>query len=267
VHLSTLIETTALASIQAALVALPGPTALHPLRRLRSPVWALLGPGSLVFGTFGVLAHPRLANALVAIAAIATPVLAVVAVLAIVRVRHRNLLLVPLGLAGVAIAASGWPGELAASLLTALGCLTLGTALVRLTPTRWLRIGLLSMAAVDVVLIGVGIGQHADALLQQALSSTVAPGFDRAELGHTTTEYPDLVLAGVLGGIVAGRTIQTATAAFVAVAAAAYGALLAFTDTIPATVPLVLVLLVVERLTASPAQATPAPMRSCHASP
>jgi hypothetical protein len=66
---------------------------------------------------------------------------------------------------------------------------------------------------------------------------------------------------------VAGRTIQAATAALVAVAAASYGALLAFTDTIPATVPLVLVLLLVEWQTASSAQATPAPMRSCQASP
>ena len=264
-HLSTLTESIGLAGIQAALVALPGPTALDPLRRLRSPAWALLGPASLVFGTFGVLAHPRLANVFVAVAAIATPLLAAVAVLAIVHGRHRNLLLVPLGLAGVAVAASGWPGEVAASLLTALGCLTLGTAVVRLTPGRWLRIGLLSMAAVDVVLIGMGIGQHANTLMQQALSSTVAPGFDRAELGHTTTEYPDLVLAGVLGGIVAGRAIQPATAALVAVAAGAYGALLAFTHMLPATVPLVIVLLLVERLwTPAISPVGTAPARSNH---
>jgi hypothetical protein len=266
VNLSAIVETTTLATIQAALVALPGPSALRPLRRLASPAWALLAPGSLVFGTFGVLALPPLAGGLVVLAALATPVLAAVAVLDIVRGRHRNLLLVPLGLAGVAVAASGWPGELAASLLTALGCLTLGTALVSLTPARWLRVGLLSMAAVDILLLGIGVGQHADALLSDALSSTVAPGFDRAEIGNTFTEYPDLVLAGVLGGIVAGRAIQTRVAALVAIAVAGYGALLAFTDTVPATVPLVLVLLVVEWQASAPRQATPAAMSACQTS-
>jgi hypothetical protein len=56
-------------------------------------------------------------------------------------------------LAAVTLFAAGsvtlhsWPAALAASLLTALGCLTLGAALVRLTPLRWLAAGIGAMCA------------------------------------------------------------------------------------------------------------------------
>ena len=55
------------------------PSALERLARLRSPAWALAWPGSLVVGTFGVLALPPPATGLVLVAAIATPVLAAIA--------------------------------------------------------------------------------------------------------------------------------------------------------------------------------------------
>ena len=246
VNLSYAIEYVALAMIQGAIVALPHPAALERLGRLRSPAWALIAPGSLLFGTFAVLGWPVLASALALLAAIATPVLAAIAVVAVVHGRQRRLLLVPLALGVVAAAGSGWPGELAASLLTALGCLTLGAALVRLTPARWLYLGVLSMVAVDVVLLALGIGQPAAELIQDAFGSTIQPVFDRARLGHFSTDYPDLVLAAVLGAIVAERAVQQPAALLVAISAAAYGLLFAFADMLPATVPLALVLVLVE---------------------
>ena len=75
-----------------------------------------------------MLALPLLASGLAVLAQIATPVLAAIAVMAVVHGRQRGLLVVPLALGGVAAAGPGWQGELAASLLTALGCLTLGAA-------------------------------------------------------------------------------------------------------------------------------------------
>jgi hypothetical protein len=58
-------------------------------------------------------------------------------------------------------------------------------------------------------------------------------------------DYPDLVLAAVVGAMIADRAIQQSAALLVAASAAAYGALFAFADMLPATVPLALVLVLV----------------------
>ena len=245
VNASNAPEYVALATMQGAVVALPHPAAFERLGHLRSPAWALVAPGSLLLGTFGVLALPLLASALAVLAQIATPVLATIAVMAVVHGRQRGLLLVPLVLGVVAATGAGWPGELAASLLTALGCLTLGTAFARVTPARWLYLGVLSMVGVDVLLLALGVGQPADALLREAMGSTIGPAFDRAQLGDFSLDYPDLVLAAVVGAMIADRAIQRSAALLVAVSAAAYGALFAFADMLPATVPLALVLVLV----------------------
>jgi xanthine/uracil/vitamin C permease (AzgA family) len=107
VDISNVTTYVALAAIQGAIVALPQPAALERLGRLRSPAWALLAPGSLIVGTFGVLAVPLLASGLAVLADIATPVLAAIAVIAVVHGRHRSLLLVPLALGVLATAGSG----------------------------------------------------------------------------------------------------------------------------------------------------------------
>jgi hypothetical protein len=233
----------ALATIQGGLVALPSPVALDRLRRLRSPAWALAAPAAIVIGTFGVLALPAFATALVVLAAIATPVLAAIAVVSVVHGRKRALVLVPLGLGVLAAAASGLPAELAASLLTALGCLTLGAAFVRLTPARWLHLGLLAMGMLDVLLIALGLGQQAAALFTHPFSG---PAFHQAEVGRMSVDYPDLVLAAVVGAVVAGRAIQGRAAVLVAMLVSAWGGLFAVADMLPATVPLVIVLILVE---------------------
>jgi hypothetical protein len=234
-----------LAMIQGALVALPRPVALGPLTRLRSPLWALAAPGSLLFGTFGVLAMPSLATGLAILAGVATPVLAVIAVVAVVHRGRWALVMVPVALGVVALVGTGVAAELGASLLTALGCLTLGAAIVRLTPVRWLQLGVVAMAVVDVVLLATGIGQPAATLLDHALNGG-GPTFHRVELGSMSTDYPDLVLAAVLGGVVSGRAIQPRAGALVALLATLNGALFMLGDIVPATGPLVLALLLVE---------------------
>ena len=82
--------------------------------------------------------------------------------------------------------------------------------------------------------------------LRDAMGDTDLPVFHRAELGSVAKDYPDLVLAAVLGGFVAGRPIQRRAAALVAILATAYSGLLVFADMLPATVPLVIVLVLVE---------------------
>jgi hypothetical protein len=235
-----------LAAIEGALVALPSAAVLGRLRRLQSPLWTLVLPGALLVGTFGLLAFPSLATALAVLAAIATPALAAIAVVAVVHGRHPGLLVVPVALGAIAVVASGWLSQLAASLLVALGCLTLGAALVAVTPGRWLHLGVLSVCVVDILILAVGLGQPSATLLDHALDSGPLPAFHRAELGPITKDYPDLVLAAVVGGVVAGRAIQMRTAVLVGILAAAYGGLFTVADMLPATVPTALVLILVE---------------------
>ena len=234
-----------LALIEGALVALPSPRGLERLSALRSPAWALVGPGSLLIGTFGVLALPSFATGLAILAAFATPLLAAIAVASVVHGSRRSLLLLPLALGVIALACTGMAREVAATLLTALGCLTLGAALVRLTPTRALHLGLVAMALIDFVLLALGVGQPAADLLGDALNGS-QPAFHYAELGPATIDYPDLVLAAILGGVVSGRANQHRAALLVALLASAYSFLLVVADVVPATVPLVFALLVLE---------------------
>jgi hypothetical protein len=234
---------TGLGAINGALVALPAPAALGRLERLRSPAWMLVFPAILTIGTFGVLALPAMATGLAVLASVATPLLAGIAMVAVVHGRQRRLLFVPLALV-LAVALTGQPGQLAASLLTAAGCLTLGTALVRLTPAPWLTFGILAMCAVDVLFLATGAGQPANALLDGAASAL--PTLHHAVVGPITTDYPDLFLAAVVGGMLAGRAGQRRAAVLVALLSGAYTGLLTMTDVLPATVPLTLGLLLVE---------------------
>jgi hypothetical protein len=59
-------------------------------------------------------------------------------------------------------------------------------------------------------------------------------------------DYPDLVLAAMLGGIVAGRAEQARAAVLVAILGTASGAFFAFADELPATVPMVLALILID---------------------
>ena len=237
----------ALATLEGALVALPRADALEPLRSLRSPAWAVLLPGSLLAGTFLVLAMPSMALGLVLMAGVVTPLLATVAVLEVVRGPRAALVMIAFALAAIAALTSGWESQISASALTALGCLALGTALARLIPRRWFVLGVLGMCLADVALLASGVGHSAAALMANATRDVHGPVFSRAGVGRFTTDYPDLVLAAVLGGFLAGRHRQLLAAVLVTAIGAAYGLLLLpIEHLLPATVPLALALILLE---------------------
>lgn len=242
--LSFVVERAALGAMFGALVVLPAPAALGRLTRLRSAKWALVLPGMLIAGTFGVLAVPAMATWLAVLASVATPILAGIAVVAVVHGRRRVLLVVPVALT-VAATLAAWPGQIAASVVTALGCLTLGVALARLIPSPWLASGVLAMCAVDVVLLGVGVGQPSAALLDHAMTGSSLPTLHHASAGSVTTDYPDLILAAVIGGVLAGRAAQWRGAVLTATLSGAYAGLLMFVNPLPATVPLALALVLI----------------------
>jgi hypothetical protein len=241
----------ALATLEGSLVALPKANALEPLRTLRSPFWAALLPGSIVAGTFLPLVMPSMALGLVLMAGVITPLLAAVAVLEVVRGPRTALLALALVLSVIAALISGWEGQLSATALTALGCLAVGTALARLIPRSWFVLGVLGMCLADVALLASGIGTSAAQLMASATRDVHGPVFSQADIGRVTTDYPDLVLAAVLGGFLAGRHRQLLAAVLVTVLGAAYGLLLLpIAHLLPATVPIALALLMLESVDA-----------------
>jgi hypothetical protein len=240
VTFSDMIAVVALAMLQGALVALPRADALQRLGRLRSPAWAAVLPGMILVGTLGLLALPSMAPGFILLASVATPLLGALAVVLVARGQRAAVLPAAVGVAAAAALGSGWFGQLSASTLTALGCLPLGAALVRLIPSRWVPVGVLAMCAVDAALLALGIGQPASALIADAAARVRGPVLDNAGIGSISTEYVDLLLAAVLGGIVAGHAIQRRAAVLVTTLAAGYGMLLPLVDPLPATVPIAL---------------------------
>ena len=227
-----------LAVLEGALVVLPRADALQRLGRLRSPAWAALLPGSIVLGTFGFLAVPRMAMGVVVVGSVATPILSGVAAVTVVRVPRARMLASALTLLILAELMRGWTRELSASMLTGLGCLTLGVALARLIPRRFILISVLCMCAVDVALLATGAGQATAAVTSHSSASVQGGLFGHAAVGPITTQYPDLVLAAVLGGSVAGHTVRWRAAVLVTVLTAGYGMFLPLAGVLPATVPI-----------------------------
>ncbi len=242
--LSTLTALLGLAALQGALVALPRRDALRRLGRLRSPAWAALMPALIAAGTLGLGLVRSAGGDLMVFAALATPLLAAVAALAVVRRPLAWAACLALAAAvGAGLLYRGWVGQLSASALTALGCLTVGAALVRVVPARWALAGVACMCALDAVLLPTGLGQASTHAMAAANIHFHGPQFDRASLGPITTDYPDLLLAAVIGAFLAGQPYQRRAAALVLCLVFSYGLLLKVIDPLPATLPLALAFL------------------------
>jgi hypothetical protein len=235
----------ALAALQGGLVLLPDATALGRLRRFHSPAWAMLPPGMILVGTFGVLGLPATAVGLVTLAAIATPLLAAISALVVVRVPQAvgggraALVSAIAALTALAVLADGWVAALAATVMTAAGCLALGVGIVRLIPQQWLPAAMLATAAVDAALLALGPGHSAVGAMADAQGHFHGPTFDSAAIGPVSIDYPDLVLAAILGGTVADdRGRQRRAAMLLTALAGLYGLLLPVVHILPATVPI-----------------------------
>ena len=213
-----------------------------------------------MIGTFAPLGAQTFALGLVVLAALATPPLAAVAVLAVVRGPRAAVATLALTATVLTTLAGGWAGELSATFLTALGALTVGAALARLIPSPWVLAGVVGMGVVDVALLAAGVGQPAAALIAQAAGHVPGPLLDRAQIGPISLDYPDLVLAAVLGGFLAGQRGQRRAAALVSLFAA-ISLVLAPPNTMwPATVPAAITLILLFTMTRGRgAEVAPAP--------
>jgi hypothetical protein len=169
-------------------------------------------------------------HALALVAVVATPALAAAS-------PRRAPLAVVLWL--VAWLAHGLAAQLAAVGVIALAAATIAELASHLAPRWSLALGLVVLAAVDVVLVwGTPQVQPATTALHSAAVPTAAghplPRLQDATFGSATMGWLDLVAPALLG--VAVRTRVRAAVA-TGLAAGAWGLLLLVTATVPATVP------------------------------
>ena len=241
-----------LIAVQSALVALPGGRVPRPLTRLAGRLtgrgWALVPLGSIVAVVVAIDVAGATADGLTWLALVAVPPLAAAALAFAMHGARpaRGLLVVPLFALAWADR-DGLGGEGAAVLLTALSCVTLGLLLVAVAPHGWLKVGIVAMATVDAVLVGAQLLQPANDLLNAAAPPGQLPQLQRALLGDVAIGYGDLFIAGVFGALLAAEGGGQRRAALLTFAlAACFDLLFLVLDTLPATVPVALALLLTE---------------------
>jgi hypothetical protein len=241
----------AVLAIQAGVVAAPRrPPEIPWIKRLSGPAWALIPIGSIVGVIFAIRYVSSTATGLTWLALIAVPILAAVALgwAAHGARPWLALLAIPLFVLAWASRSTLW-GEGAATLLSALSCVTLGWLLAAVTPPGWLKLGIIAMSVADVWLV-------ASDLLQAPNNSLIAaaplPGSNLPQLqselfGNVSLGYGDLFVAGLLGAVIAreGRS-QGGMALLTLVLAGAFDLLFFVLNELPATVPVALALIVGE---------------------
>jgi hypothetical protein len=241
----------AVLAIQAGVVAAPRrPPEIPWIKRLSGPAWALIPIGSIVGVIFAIRYVSSTATGLTWLALIAVPILAAVALgwAAHGARPWLALLAIPLFVLAWASRNTLW-GEGAATLLSALSCVTLGWLLAAVTPPGWLKLGIIAMSVADVWLV-------ASDLLQAPNNSLIAaaplPGSNLPQLqselfGNVSLGYGDLFVAGLLGAVIAreGRS-QGGMALLTLVLAGAFDLLFFVLNELPATVPVALALIVGE---------------------
>jgi hypothetical protein len=244
----------ALDAVQAALVALPAAGLPRALQRFSGRWWALIPPASIVAVVFGIAAAPGIADGLTWLALIACPILTAVTLGWAMHGARWWLapLVIPL-LAGAIAWHGSLGGHLCALALSALSCVTLARLLAGIAPLLLVKLGILAMAAADFYLVIVS--QQLQKPNQALVSAAPAPTLPRLQVAiidPASMGYGDIFLAAVLGGVVAMEARRYAdqrlAAAILLVLAVAFDALFAVLDTLPATVPVALTLLVLEAL-------------------
>ena len=151
-------------ALQAGVVAAPREvTRPRMLDRFTGRWWALVPVGSIVAVIFAIRYASGTATGLTYLALVAVPLLAAAALAWAARGPGRWL---GRCLGGAVCSPSPGPigaslvGQGAATLLSALSCVTLGVLLAAVTPPRWLKLGIIAMAAADAWLVASDLLQR-----------------------------------------------------------------------------------------------------------
>jgi prepilin signal peptidase PulO-like enzyme (type II secretory pathway) len=180
----------------------------------------------------------------------AVPPLAALALARGVRWGRRRLALLVVPLFAVAwLGRNDLAGQVAAVVLSVLACVALAVLLTQLAPIRWLKIGILLTALGDVLMIGAHYLQPAQDLLNLATPEFDLPAFQRVLLGGVVMGFGDFFIAALLGAVLAaeGRRYQDRAALLTFGLALVFDLLFIAIPVLPATAPVAIALLVVER--------------------
>jgi hypothetical protein len=237
-----------LLTVQAALVALPGRGVPAPLARFGGSGWALVLPLSIAVVVAAVALDPAVADALTWLSFVAIPPLAALSLGWAMRGARAPLAVLAVPLFALAWARTGTlAGDAAAAALTALSCVTLGRLLAGVVPGSWLKLGIVAMAIVDAVLVFGNELQGPNAVLNAAVPAPGLPRLQYLDLHWASMGYGDVFVAGVLGGLLAVERVPQLPVALLVLALSAAWDLLFFAfDTLPATVPVAVALVVAE---------------------
>ena len=184
---------------------------------------------------------PQGPHALALLATFGTPVLAAAG--GLFRGSSRWWLWPPIaaGLWVLAWLAHGLVQDAAGLVLIAGACLAASSAVALVAPAWSIRVGLVALAALDVILVWgtTGVQEATNALQGVALpqaAGTPLPSLQQATVGSAVMGWLDLLAPALLGVVVAGR-VKLVAAAITGVAAGLWGLLLFVTSEVAATVP------------------------------
>jgi hypothetical protein len=238
-----------LLALQAGVVAAPrAAPRIAALDRLSGRGWALVPIGSIVAVVFAIRYVSDTATGLTYLALVAVPPLAAAALAWAMRGARPELAILVVPLFALAWAVpTALAGEAAAALLSALSCVTLGVLLAAVTPSRWLKAGIVLMAVADTWLVVSDLLQSPNATLIAAHPGAGLPRLQSVTFGSAVMGYGDLFVAALLGAVLAADVRRQRAAALLTLAlAGAFDLLFFFVSELPATVPVALALLVVE---------------------
>lgn len=232
-----------LLALQAGVVAAPraiGP--IPQLQRLRGRGWAIVPVASIVGVIFAIRYASGTATWLTYLALVAVPVLAAIALGWVARGARPPLAIFAAGLfVLVWRSPNSLAGEAAEAVLSGLSCVTLGVLLGSVTPSGWLKAGILAMSCADVWLVASDLLQHPNNVLDAATPGGGLPQLQSERFGSVTMGYGDLFVAGLLGAIYsADRRAQWTAALATFVIACAFDLLFFVVNELPATVPVAL---------------------------
>lgn len=253
----------AMLAVQAGVVAAPRPVPrLAIAERLRGPAWALVPAASIIVVIFAIRFVSDTATGLTYLAVVAVPPLAAGALGWAARGSRPVAALAVVPLFAIAWAArTSLAGQAAATLLSALSCVTLGVLLAMVAPNGWLKAGIVLMAAADTWLVVSDLLQAPNATLVTAHPGGGLPQLQSELFGSVSMGYGDFFVAALLGAVLAADVSRQRVGALLTlVIAGLFDLLFLAVSELPATVPVALALLVIEagkrmRLRAAPRSA------------
>jgi hypothetical protein len=123
---------------------------------------------------------------------------------------------------------------------------TLGRLLAGAVPAVWLKAGLVAWAVFDAVTV-FGSRVSPDAIVDAAVPAHGLPQLQVLDLHGASIGYADMFVAAVLGGVLAAERVRSWPVGLLVLSfSIAFDTLFLAFDTLPATVPVALALLVCE---------------------